>query len=252
MKRCFAWLCLTSFVLIVIAGCGPGKIIDLSEPQYAKIAIAPFAIDEGAEDMARLVADLGTKLSLAIKDKEWIYDQSEQLAPIADAITSDKLTADEIFVDPALAAKVGKSVGADLILVGKIGKPKLQSKEDPNIYYDKSSYSMTGTAARYVLQVQSVTESLGLKLVDPKTGTVAWQGNLKGYTKYFREFMQQDPAKDSARVSADQMKADMRSHLQKQIMATLYPLQFMSPSVPEILAKPSRPLVRSGGKPMLF
>ena len=202
--------------------------------------------------MVRLVGDLGTSLSLAIENKEWIYDQSEQLAPIGNAFESNKLTAEEVFVDPALAAKVGESVGADLIIVGKITKPKIQTKQDPNIYYDTGSYSVSGFQTRYVLQIQSAIEDVKMKLVIPETGEVAWQGNVKGYTKYCREFMQQDPAKDYARVTEDQIKADMRAHLLKRIQTTLFPDRFPQMTIPEILAKPTRELLRSGGKPLLF
>ncbi len=253
MKKWFAWLCLISLASVGFLGCGGNKpIIDLNEPQYAKIAIAPFAVDKGAEDMARLVQDLGTSLSLAVEDKEWIYDQSEQLAPIGNALKNDKLTAEEIFIDPALATKVGSNVGADLILVGKIGKPRIQTKVDPNIYYDKSTAFVTGTAQRFVLIIQSGIEEVDLKLVDVKTGEVSWEGSIKGYIKYFREFMQQDPAKDYARIPEGQLKADLRTHMLKQIQATLFPAQFSKISLPEILAKPKRPLIRSGGKPLLF
>ena len=91
-----------------------------------------------------------------------------------------------------------------------------------------------------------------VKAIDAKSGNVIWDNlGFIGFTKYIREFQTQDPAKDTSRISEEQILADIRRHMLKQIGHQIAPDKIAALDVPEVKIKPNRPLVRSGGKPIL-
>lgn len=252
------WLMLSALAMTLlsigfISGCSK-NVQPMSLDAYQRIAIAPFATEKEAADMERrFPLDLATRLSLVKKDKEWIYDQSETLSPIGDQLNTQGLGPNDIFLDPALAAKVGQAVNADLIIVGHISNPKIEEKMDNAPVYDMSNQAGISGTTRFVLVYQWATINMHVKAIDTKTGNVVWDnGGFTGYTKYIREFQTQDPAKETSRISKEQMLADLRKHMLSQIGHQLAPEQIAERPVPDILIKPDRPLVRAGGKPILY
>jgi len=255
MKR---WIALPVFAtmllsVVFVSGCSK-QIEPLKLDDYQRIAIAPFSTDkESAEMERRFPQDLSTQLSLVRKDKEWIYDQSEALSPIQNQLASQGLTPQDIFLDPALAAKVGRAVNADLIIIGHINNPKIEEKMDNSPVFDMSNQAGISGTTRFILVYQWATLKMQILAVDTKSGNVAWDnGGFTGYTKYIREFQTQDPAKEYSRISGDQMRADIRKHMLAQIGHQITPDKINELPVPQILTKPERELIRSGGKPILY
>lgn len=255
MKR---WMKLSVYATLLvsvalISGCG-GKVEPLDISNFERIAIAPFSTEKESAGMERrFPLDLSTQLSLVAKDKEWIYDQSDTLNPVGSELTAQNLTPQDIFLDPALAAKVGKAAQADIIIVGHINNPKINEKYDSNPLYDMSAQAGISGTTKFVLVYQSATLKMEVKAVDTKSGSVIWDnGGFTGYTKYIREFNTQDPARHTSRIEPDQLKADIRKHMLNQIGHQLAPDKITARPIPEILMKPERKLVRSGGQPVLW
>ena len=255
MKR---WMklsvCATLLVSVaLISGCG-GKVEPLDLSDFQRIAIAPFSTEEESAGMERrFPLDLSTQLSLVEKDKEWIYDQSDTLNPVGSELAAQNLTPQDIFLDSALAAKVGKAAQADIIIVGHIKEPRLNEKYDSNPLYDMSAQAGISGTTKFVLVYQSATLKIQVKAIETKSGSVIWDnGEFTGYTKYIREFNTQDPARHTSRIEPDQLKADIRKHMLNQIGHQLAPDKITARPIPEILMKPERKLVRSGGQPVLW
>ena len=247
-------VCVTFLVSVaLISGCG-GPVEPLDISNFQRIAIAPFSTEEDSAEMERrFPLDLSTQLSLVKKDKEWIYDQSDTLSPIGSELTTQNLTPEDIFLDPALAAKVGKAANADIIIVGHIRDPKLEEKYDSNPLYDMSAQAGISGTTKFVLVYQWATLKMQVKAIDTKSGSIIWDnGGFTGYTRYIREFNTQDPARHTSRIAPDQLKADIRKHMLSQIGHQLAPDKINARPVPEILMKPERKLVRSGGQPILW
>jgi hypothetical protein len=247
-------VCATLLLSITLmSGCG-GEVMPLDLSNYQRIAIAPFSTEEESAEMERrFPLDLSTQLSLVKKDKEWIYDQSDTLNPIGSELATQNLTPQDIFLDPALAAKVGKAAQADIIVVGHIKNPKMDEKYDSNPLYDMSAQAGISGTTKFVIVYQWATLNMQVKAIDTKSGSVIWDnGGFTGYTRYIREFNTQDPARHTSRVAPDQLKADIRKHMLNQIGHQLVPDKINARPVPEILTRPQRKLVRSGGQPVLW
>jgi hypothetical protein len=237
----------------LLSGCG-GEVMPLDLSNYQRIAIAPFSTEEESAEMERrFPLDLSTRLTLLEKEKEWIYDQSDTLSPIGGQLTAQNLTPKDIFLDSALAAKVGKAANADIIIVGHIKNPKMDEKYDSNPLYDMSAQAGISGTTKFVIVYQWATLNMQVKAIDTKSGSVIWDnGGFTGYTRYIREFNTQDPARHTSRVAPDQLKADIRKHMLNQIGHQLVPDKINARPVPEILTRPQRKLVRSGGQPVLW
>ena len=260
MKKSILLCLLLTSVIGIIGGCS--KNVGLLEPQlksYYQIAVAPFLTDKTSQGMERRFAiDLATRLSLAQKEKTWIYDQSDTLNPIDTALAELELSSiekaftaasDKNSPDATLAAEVGKKVGADLILIGSIEKLKIDEEMDNRPAYDMSNQAGISGPTRFILVYQTALVDMHVIAVDVKSGDIVWNNKkLKGYTKYCREFQTQDPAKEYSRVSEDQIKADLRKHMVARLGNQMLGDLIKGREIPEYLMKPTRRLTRSGGE----
>jgi len=223
----------------------------LEDYTKAKIAIAPFDFEKKAADMGRLTIDVGTMLSLRLKENEWIFDKSKALQPVADQLAKHKLSPKEIYEAPALAAKIGEALGVDVIIVGRISNMRIKHKMDDTKYYDMSQQAGISGTTKYTLLKQWATIDVHLKIVEVKNEKVVWtKDKLKGYIKYIQSFQAQTP-RSLIKVKEDNIvKADMVRHLTMRVAHALYPDKFEDKEVPEIVEKPKQNLVYTGGKPI--
>ena len=127
----------------------------------------------------RFAIDLATRLSLAHKEKTWIYDQSDTLNPIDTALAELELSSiekaftaasDQNSPDATLAAEVGKKVGADLILIGSIEKLKIDEEMDNRPAFDMSNQAGISGTTRFILVYQTALVDMHLIAVDVKSG----------------------------------------------------------------------------------
>lgn len=250
MRKIFTFTLFAMMLIGVLSSCGK-KVDPISlTDSHQKIAISPFSTEDEVTNMSRRFSlDLGTQLDLVAKDREWIYDQSDILNPISSVLEAQGLSAQHIFDDSALAAQIGREIGADVIFVGHIANPRIKDWIDNNFAYDMSNQAGISGTTKFVLVYQQATIKIHVKAIDTKSGNVIWDNHgFVGYTKYVREFQSQDPAKEFIRVSEDQIRADLRKHMLSQIGNQLYPLKITARPIPDILMKPDRELKRAGGK----
>ena len=246
MKKTVVFAVLMLFTTVFFIGCSkPVLPIELKE-SHKRIAIAPFATEEDSADMERrFPLDLATRLSIAEKDRERIYDQSDTLSPVGDSLSNQGLEPNDIFMDSALAAKIGKELNADLIVVGHIANPRIKEWMDNNPVFDMSNQAGISGTTRFILVYQQATLNITVKVIDTQSGNAIWlngedkKKGFTGYTKYIR-------------VAEDQIRADIRKHMISQIGHQLLPEKISGRVVPDILMNPDRPLVRAGGKPILW
>ena len=100
---------LVSFIVVLVAGCSSGLNTPPPLEQSTAVAVTPFLAGEKAGGLGKWVPiNLTTRLELALKETEWVYDQSEKVAPVATKLKELGLTLTDIYTDPALAAKVGQ------------------------------------------------------------------------------------------------------------------------------------------------
>jgi hypothetical protein len=234
--------------IVLLNGCG---IIGGNAPppkieEYQTIAIAPLATVEATADMSRRIAlDLGTRLELRLKDTntKLIYDQSETLNPIGKKLAENNATSNDLFTDPKLAARIGKDLVADIIIIGSVRKPTLKLN-DSDKQYERMGTASMGGSKRYTLWKQTATIDAKFKIVDTKSGQLIWNGSVKGATKYIKAFQAQTPERNP--VPDNVVIANLRDHLVDRIAHALYPT-YPDRELPELLMKPDVELMDSGG-----
>ena len=253
MNKFFVGLLLAMLPLSMF-GCILGGAAPPPMKNYTKVAVAPFEFEKESANMARLTSDIGTMLSLGLKESEWVFDKSEDLQPVADQLTKLSLSPKKIYEEPALAAKIGKALGVDVVIVGRVSNPRIDHKVDDAKYYDMSQQAGISGTTTYTLLKQWATIDVSLKVVDVKSEATVWKKDmLKGYIKYIKAFQAQTP-RDIKRPNDEKVvKASMRQHISKRIVHALYPEKFKDKEVPEILEKPDHlNLMKAGGKPIIF
>ena len=162
-----------SAVLVLGVGCGSKELPPPDLSTSSKLAVAPFLSEFNAEFGMLTARDLGNRFQLYYGGQkegyEVIFDQSDALQPITQAMMALELTMEELFANPALAGKVAENLGADMLLVGRIGKPRLTIKEDTTPVYDMSQAGGLSIAdTKYFITWQAATVKVWLKMVNPQ------------------------------------------------------------------------------------
>jgi len=247
MKRTIpVWLFITFDSLSLLNSCGK-NVPPPDLKQFGTIAIARFATAKENADMSmRIPLDLGSRLGLRLKKSniKWIYDQSDTLNPVEKKLKENNVSPNDLFTDPKLAARIGKDLGADIIVVGFVEKPRL-SKNDSDKQYDKVGTASMAGSKRYTLLKQSATINVKLQVIDTKSGKIIWNGNVKGATKYIKAFQSQVPEKTP--VPDNVIIAQLRDHVVDRIAHALLP-SYPDRRFPELLMKPDIELMDSSGK----
>ena len=72
---------LVPFILVLVAGCATSLNAPPPLEQSTAVAVTPFLAEEEAAGMGKWVPiNLTTRFELALKETEWVYDQSEKAA----------------------------------------------------------------------------------------------------------------------------------------------------------------------------
>ncbi len=253
MNKFFVGLLLAMLPLLVFGCITPKAGSPMNNYASGKIAIAPFDFEEGAEEIAKLTSDVGTRLKLKLKENEWIFDKSEALQPVADQLAKLGLSPKKIYVDPKVAVEVGKALGVDVIIVGHVSSPRMEHELDDAKYYDMSQPVGLARANIYTLLKQRANIDVSLKVVDVKSEAVVWQKDkLKGSIKYVKCFQAQSPRPLKKPKDEKVVKANMREHITLRVIHALYPDKFEDKRVPEILEVPPRKLKNVAGELVIF
>lgn len=238
---------LVPFIFVLMLGCGSSLNTPPPLDQAARVAVAPFLAGEKAASLGKWVPiNLTTRLELALKDTEWVYDQSKKVNPVASKLGELGLTLNDIFADPALAAKVGQALKVDLIIIGKMGKPKFTHR-DYNTFLKRMGRQggISGTATM-VRARQSALVKTHLKVIDTKTGELIFDDSILDYLKYWFAFQVENRNMVRFKTEAEMM-ADLGNHLPRRIAYALYPSGMPVVNEGEVLLKPENLILLGSG-----
>ncbi|MDE0297398.1 MAG: hypothetical protein OXN17_02050 [Candidatus Poribacteria bacterium] len=242
-------LFLVPSILVLVVGCGASLSAPPPLEQANAVAVTPFIAEEEAETMGKWVPiNLTTRFELALRETNWVYDQSEKVSPVATKLKEMGLTLTDIFTDPALAAKVGQGLDVDLIIVGKIDNPKFKQWNDNVVYRKQGSQGGISGTADYLRARQSALVTTQIKIVDTKTGELIFDDKIVDYLKYWHAFQVENRGMVGYK-SEKEMMADLGNHLPRRIAYALYPTGMPIVKEGEVLKKPENLiLLGSGGE----
>ena len=229
MRKKLLILALAVILTAALVGCGvrqflPGKKMP-SLDSYATVVLLPFEFEKPSKDYAdmpiRISYAMGTKLKVRVADKTWLYDQSQEVQPISKKLAEIGVSARDVFADPMAAVKMAEAFGADLVIAGQIlEKPRFTKKESGKVWVDKSEATQSRGGSRYYVILQKAILKAQVKVVDPKSAQVIWEGREIGYTKYSNRYRTDSSPKYER---AETMLADVRKDFVEKFINELYP-----------------------------
>ena len=242
-------LFLVPCIVALIAGCGASLNAPPPLEQSTAVAVTPFLAEDKAASLGKWVPiNLTTRLELALKETEWVYDQSEKVSPVASKLKELGLTLTDIFTDPALAAKVGQGLNVDLIIVGRIENPKFKRWNDTSVYRKQGSQGGISGTADYLRARQSALVKTQIKIVDTETGELIFDDNIVDFLKYWHAFQVENRGMVGYK-SEKEMMADLGNHLPRRIAYALFPTGMPIVKEGEVVMKPENLiLLGSGGE----
>jgi hypothetical protein len=225
-KKCLI-LTFVAVSIIISAGCGVKNTFFRKEmpplESYSTVVIASFDLAGDAKKYSGLPTMVsygaGTKLSIRYKDKDWLFDRSEEMRPVCSKMKEMNICAKDICRDCEAAIKLAKAMDADLIIVGSIRDPKFTMQRSGKVEYDMSSVNVTGSDRYYSIYQTAMLKS-DVKVVDVTTEMVIWEGKVYGYKKYKTRYRTGNPENYQREET---MLADIRKDLVDNLVATLYP-----------------------------
>ena len=256
MARFFTLLFI-SLLCIAMAGCignNEGEIdIDTPPPisDAKRIAIVPFFAKTGAaEDVGKLAGrisvNLATRLELIFKEAEWVYDISNKVKPVDDKLIELGLTVEQVYADPALAAKLGQALETDMIIIGRVEEPKITHQDYNQLLMKQGrqgGISGTSTYIRTRLTARGLTR---VKVIDPSSNEILFNNRIGSYLKYWYAYQTQQSEQQIFKSRMDRL-ADLGQYLPLRIAYILYPTGLKLEPEEQILLKPDMVLKGTGG-----
>ena len=241
---------------IAIAGCigGDGEVdIDTPPPisDAKRVTVVPFFADAGAtEDViklgGRISVNLATRLELIFKDAEWIYDISNKVKPVDDKLTELGLTREQVYADPALAAKLGQGLEADMVIIGMVDNPKLTRQDyDQHLMKQGRQGGISGTST-YIRTRLTAIGRARVKVIDAGSGNILFNNRIRSYLKYWYAYQTQQSEQIIFKSDTDRL-ADLGKYLSLRIAYSLYPTGLKLEAEQQILLKPDIVLKGTGG-----
>jgi hypothetical protein len=241
--------------LLVVAGCGKvieGEKITTPPPleQAQGIAIAPF-IAETTEKLGRWVPvrvaeNFELKFKNADKNIQFIYDQSQSVNPVASKLEEMGVTLNHMFEDVALAAKVGRELNADFVVVGKLNDPTFASKGYNALLRRRGRQAGISGSATYVRTRLSAHIRAWIKVIDTKSGQLIFNNSIRGYIKYWYAYQTEQRRQVTFKTDTE-MQADLGQHLSRRIAYALDPIGMPEVKEGEVLRTPPVVLLGTGG-----
>jgi hypothetical protein len=212
--------------LMSVSGCGirnlfPSKEVPSLE-DYSKIVVVFFNEEpsETYEDLPTLISyTVGTRMSIKCEDKEWCFDQTHDNCPVSKKLDDLGIKPCDICQNHNLATKLADATGADLVIVGRLNKPRYTEDRSGKVEYDMSKVSVTG-ADRYYAIYQTAMLKANFDIIDPKTGQSVWCDKIIGYKKYKTRYKTGNPPVWQPEKT---MFADVRMDLVQKVIDKLYP-----------------------------
>ena len=232
--------------LVMVAGCSKaieGEKITTPPPleQSQGIAIAPFIADM-AEKLGRWVPvgvaeNFDLKFKNADKNIQFIYDQSKSVNPVASKLEEMGVTLNHMFEDTALAAKVGRELNVDLIVVGKLNEPSYSRKDYNTLLQRLGRQAGIAGSTKFVRTRLSAHMRAWIKVIDTKSGQLIFNNSIRGYIKYWYAYQTEQRGQVTF-LTDSEMQADLGKHLSRRIVHALDPIGMPEIREGEVLRTP--------------
>ena len=249
--RFFSFL-IIHILLISIVGCfGSGEVKIDKPPTFVeakRIVVTKFiAEDSETQELGKRVSrNLAERLELVLKDNDWVYDVSEKVQPVADKVAELGLTLNDVYADPALAAKVGQTLDADIIITGMVEEPKIRRIDDNTHYMRQGRQTGISGTSTYITTRQSVSGRVRVKAIDVATGEMLYNNEIVSYLKYWFAYQTQSSGQVIFKEEKA-MLADLGLHLPLRISYKLFPTGLKQEPEEKILLTPPIELKGTGG-----
>ena len=249
MARFFTIL-LIPLLCIAMGGCG-GEVNITTPPPISEaksIAITPFfAESEEINKLgSRISVNLATRLELIFKEAEWVYDISNKVKPVDDKLSELGLTLNQIYMDPALAAKLGQALGTDMVIIGMVDEPKLTRQDyDRHLMKQGRQGGISGTST-YIRTRLTAIGRIRVKVVDSSSGELIFSNRIRSYLKYWYAYQTQQSEQQIFKTDTDRL-ADLGQYLPLRIAYILHPTGLKVEDEQQILLKPDMILKGTGG-----
>lgn len=254
MTRFFAIL-FVPLLCLAMVGCFNSEVYITTPPaigEAKRVVVTPFYTDANAAEEVdklgkRISVNLGERLKLILKDAEWVYDISNKVKPVDDELSKLGLTLAQVYEDPALAAKLGQALDADLVIIGRVEKPSL-TRQDYNQHLMKqgSQSGISGTST-YIRTRLTATGRTQVKVVDANSSELVYNNRIRSYLKYWYAYQTQMSEMQIYKTDEERY-ADLGKHLPLRIAYILHPTGLQIEEEEEkILLKPDIELKGTGG-----
>lgn len=250
MARFFTIL-FVPLLCIAMVGCGGGEPNITTPPPIPdakSVAVTPF-FAESAEinDLGRrMTVNLATRLELIFKEAEWVYDLSSKVKPVDDKLGELGLTLNQIYMDPALAAKLGQALGTDMVIMGMVEEPKLTRQDyDQHLMKQGRQGGISGTST-YIRTRLTAIGRIRVKVVDSSSGELIFSNRIRSYLKYWYAYQTQASEQQTFKSDVDRL-ADLGKYLPIRIAYVLHPTGLKLEPEEKILLKPDLILKGTGG-----
>ena len=222
---------------ITIAGCilGGGEVNITTPPEIDKakrVVVTPFYTDaSAAEEVSklgkRISVNLGERLKLTLKDAEWTYDISNKVKPVDDKLSELGLTLEQVYEDPALAAKLGQALNADLVIIGMVEKPNLKRQDYNRHLMKQGSQSGISGTSTYIRTRLTALGRTRVKVVNANSGELVYNNRVY--------------------KTDEERYADLGKYLPLRIAYVLHPTGLRLEEEEQILLEPDIELKGTGG-----
>ena len=250
--RFFSFL-IIPILLMSIAGCFGSDEIKIDKPpafvDAKRIVVTKFiAEDTETQELGKRVSrNLAERLELVLKDNDWVYDVSEKVQPVADKVAELGLTLNDVYADPALAAKVGQALEADIIITGMVKEPRIRRIDNNEHYMRQGRQSGISGTSTYITTRQSVSGTVRVKAVKVATGEILYNNKIISYLKYWFAYQTQQSGQVIFKAD-NEMLADLGLHLPLRISYKLYPTGLKQEPQEKVLLIPPIKLIGTGGE----
>ena len=239
---------------VTMVGCLNG-VVNITTPppinEAKRVVITPLYAEAGAAENvsklgSRISVNLAIRLELILKDAEWIYDLSDKVKPVDDKLNELKLTLPQVYEDPALAAKLGEALEADLVIVGMVEKPSLD-QDDYNQHLMKQGRQggISGTST-YIRTRLTAIGRTRVKVINAKSGELVYNNHIRSYLKYWYAYQTQMSEMQIFKTEEERL-ADLGKYLPLRIAYMLHPTGLKLEAEEQILLKPDILLKGTGG-----
>ena len=156
------------------------------------------------------------------------------------------VTLNHMFEDTALAAKVGRELNVDLVVVGKLNDPTFSRKDYDRLLRRQGRQVGISGSATFVRTRLSAHMRAWIKVIDTKSGQLIFNNSIRGYIKYWYAY-QTEQRRQVTFITDSEMQAELGKHLSRRIAYALDPIGMPVVKEGEVLRTPPVVLLGSGG-----